>query len=101
MIFILFDVEAIFLYRGGPTKWWGGGGGMGGRSCIVGFRWEMLLVLGEILHGGYFISGKRALEWNAQPYAVTRVRDDTPDLKKIRMSARIRAWRPDAMWGPN
>ena len=61
MLFILFDVEAIFLYPwaivGKPLK----AAGLG-----MFWFWEMLVYIGIVLAGFWYVWKKGVLDWNKQ-----------------------------------
>lgn len=65
IVFILFDVEAIFLY-----PW---------AYIFKSLRWfgfvEMLLYIGILLVGYFYLWKKGALDWNTRPRAGTGLRD--------------------------
>ncbi len=57
MLFILFDVEAVFLYPWAVIL---------RRLKMFGF-WEMLVYIGIVLVGFFYIWKKGALDWNESP----------------------------------
>ena len=54
ILFVLFDVEVIFLY-----PW-----AVNFRTMGVDALWKMLLFLGLLLVGFYYVIKKKALEWD-------------------------------------
>ena len=59
MLFILFDVEVVFLYPWAVLFRESIGAGMGGFLFI-----EMMVFLGILVIGLIYIYGKRAIEWD-------------------------------------
>ena len=96
MLFILFDVEAVFLYPWAVIL---------KELKMFGF-WEMLIYIGIVLVGLLYVWKKGVLDWNQVSIAARgRVMAFTPpitDLEELKSHpalAKLLAWRKDAVTG--
>jgi len=64
MLFILFDVEAVFLY-----PWAIVGKGLKADGLGMFWFWEMLVYIGIVLAGLWYVWKKGVLDWNKQDKA--------------------------------
>jgi len=61
MLFILFDVEAVFLY-----PWAIVGRSLKGAGLGMFWFWEMLVYIGIVLAGLWYVWKKGVIDWNKQ-----------------------------------